>query len=173
MVAKQLCQCMREGMRRNKADLRRAWVERFLRPSRRNESYVQYRLSVHIQHVDVAYTLDQNLLKDVFAISIVATWLVEHGLIPFQSLLESSISKVHFSNRTGSLLQPDSPDRQQSRKPASIASPARMILTPQIFPSNVTPSYSSPRGVVIVDGRIGRWLRPSSTKRRMMRSEVL
>jgi hypothetical protein len=33
----------------------------------------------------------------------------------------------------------DSPDRAHSRKPASIASPARMIDTPQILPWKLTP----------------------------------
>jgi hypothetical protein len=50
-----------------------------------------------------------------------------------------------------------------SLKPASIASPALRMLTPHIRPSNPTPAYSTPVGVITVLGTIGRWFRPSST----------
>ena len=59
--------------------------------------------------------------------------------------------------------------RQHSRSAGSIASPARMILTPQILPTNLTPSYDRPTGVITVCGRTGRWFKASSTSSRLMR----
>lgn len=62
-------------------------------------------------------------------------------------------------------------ERQHSRSPCSMASPARMMDTPQILPWNERPSYGRPTGVVTVCSMVGRWLSPSSTSRRMMRLE--
>lgn len=60
---------------------------------------------------------------------------------------------------------------QHSRRACSIDSPARMMDTPQILPSNLTPLYVLPTGVVTVCCCTGKWFRPSSTSRRMIRLE--
>lgn len=62
-------------------------------------------------------------------------------------------------------------ERQQSRRPCSMASPARMMETPQIFPWKDRPLYGRPTGVVTVFSIVGRWFSPSSTSSLMMRFE--
>ena len=59
---------------------------------------------------------------------------------------------------------------QHARKAFSIASPDRMMETPQSLLQNVTPLYWSPVGVRTTCSLNGKCPNPCSTTRRMMRS---
>ena len=59
---------------------------------------------------------------------------------------------------------------QQARSAFSIASPERMMETPQIFFEKHTPSYASPFGVRTDSFLNGRWPSACSTTSRMSRS---